>query len=246
MRYVKLNVLNITVGGKGKTFCDLPNRTCTTFLEATDTERIHGSSGGGSSKVSLSGNNLLIAGGGGGFSNNNFTIPNNCHATIPDIGNTESTVPKEGIVLYARYIVISNKKNRVTFNQIKIFDNEGNHQSTLPRELNKLKNDVYDVIKDKWNVIFCLEDNSEQVKRFRSAGLTCFQVGETLKFPGRPEPKELRRRVQISFALEPIDDKPGLTNRFEDFNEFIDPFIDSIDFGYSPLIYKTPSLLPIT
>jgi len=74
-------------------------------------------------------------------------------------------------------------------------------------------------IKDKWNVIFCLEDNSEQVKRYREAGLTCFQIGETLKFSGRPEPKELRRRVQISFALEPIDDKPGLTNRFEDFNE---------------------------
>ena len=33
---------------------------------------------------------------------------------------------------------------------------------------------------------------------------------------------------------------------FEDFYAFIDPFIASIDFGYSPLIYKTPSLLPMT
>ena len=33
-------------------------------------------------------------------------------------------------------------------------------------------------------------------------------------------PKEVRRLMQISFALEPMDDKPGLTNRYVDYNEF--------------------------
>ena len=33
-------------------------------------------------------------------------------------------------------------------------------------------------------------------------------------------PKEVRRIIQISFALEPMDDKPGLTNRYTDYNEF--------------------------
>ena len=35
-------------------------------------------------------------------------------------------------------------------------------------------------------------------------------------------------------------------NNPSSFKELIAPFIASIDFGYSPLIYKTPSSLPIT
>ena len=33
------------------------------------------------------------------------------------------------------------------------------------------------------------------------------------------DPSEIRRLIQISFALEPLDDKPGLTNREQDFNK---------------------------
>jgi hypothetical protein len=150
-------------------------------------------------------------------------------AIIVDIDGTLTSdfggVPNKPIIdLVSRYaidhdilILTKRKPNESEYTEKFLKDYNVNYTKIFYTD-NKVKT-YKDVIKDKWNVIFCLEDNGEQVKRFRAEGITCFQVGETLKFPGRPEPKELRRRVQISFALEPIDDKPGLTNRFEDFNE---------------------------